>query len=166
MKIIVLHGQDTVKSYERLTKFVETAKARDWEIIYDDIPATSSLFGKEQLIVLRDYKLYSSKSKFSGTLVIYHAGDIPSLFLKKLTDSKVERFDIPKILWRFLDHPSVKLLHEVIKKESIELVFHLFAKRLRRTKYVSELAQIDYEAKTGKADLLLSLDLFIAKHLE
>lgn len=167
MKIIILHGEDTNKSYQRLIKFTEAAKARGWEIIYDEVVATPSLFGKQRLFVIKDYRILPKNlDKLEGTLVIYHEGNLPASVFKKFKEARVEKFDLPKIIWKFLDKPSVKLLHEVIKKEPIELVFHLLAKRLRKTKYVSELAQIDYEAKTGKADLLLSLDLFIAKHLE
>jgi len=167
MKTIIVHGEDTPKSYQRLTKFLDTAKTRDWEIIYDEVLATPSLFGKQRLFVIKDYRvLPKNLNKFDGTLVIYNEGNIPVTILNKFKEAKIERFDPPKIIWRFLDKPSVKLLHEVIKKEPIELVFHLFAKRLRKTKYLDELAKIDIDAKTGKADLLLSLDLFIAKHLE
>lgn len=167
MKIIILHGEDTNKSYQRLTKFIDTAKSRDWEIIYDEVSATSSLFGNQRLFVIKDYRILPKNlNKLEGTLVIYHEGNLPVTILNKYKDAKVEKFDLPKIIWKFLDHPTVKLLHDLIKKEPIELVFHLFAKRFRKTKYVSELAQMDYESKTGKVDLFLSLDLFIAKHLE
>lgn len=167
MKIIILHGEDINKSYQRLTRFIETAKSRDWEIIYDQVTATPSLFGKQRLFIVKDYRvLPKNLNKLEGTLVIYHEGNLPAAIINKYEDEKVERFDLPKIIWKFLDRPSVKLLHEVLKKEPIELVFHLLAKKMRKTKYISELAQMDYEAKTGKSDLVLSLDLFIAKHLE
>ena len=167
MKTIILHGQNTVKSYERLSKFIEEAKSRGWDVLYDEVTATSSLFSKGRLFVIKDYKLLPKNIKnLEGTLVIYNQGDLPVSVINKFPDAKIERYDIPKILWKFLDRPSVTLLHEVVKKEPIELVFHLLAKRLRRTKHLDELAKIDIDAKTGKADLLLSLDLFIAKHLE
>ena len=167
MKTIIVHGEDTHKSYERLTKFLDAAKSRDWEIIYDEISATPSLFGKQRLFVIKDYRILPKNfDKLDGTVVIYHEGNLLVTFLKKYKEAKVERFDLPKILWKFLDKPTVAILHEVIKKEPIELVFHLFAKRLRKTKYLDDLAKIDIDSKTGKADLLLSLDLFIAKHLE
>lgn len=172
MKIIILHGDDTAASYERLTRFIDEAKKRRWEIIYDDLAVTPSLFGSPRLAVVRDLKVFKPKSikaldKIPGTLVVYNEGVLAASYLKIfVNNAKVERFDIPKIIWKFLDKPSVKLLHEVVKKEPIELVFHLFAKRLRRTKYIDKLARIDMDAKTGKADLLLSLDLFIAKNLQ
>lgn len=167
MRIIILHGQNSTKSYERLTRFIDEAKSRGWEIIYDDVSATPSLFGKQRITIVRDIKLIPRNiERIQGTLIIYSDSDLPLSFLKKFKDAKIEKFDLPKIIWKFLEKPSVKLFHEVIKKEPVELVFHLLAKKLRRTKYINDMARIDYQAKTGKTDLLLSLDLFIAKHLE
>jgi len=138
MKFIILHGDNTPKLYERLTKFIETAKKRGWDITNNEINQTPSLFNKETLTIYRKYNLLSPKKdipnilKASGTLVIYHEGHIPQLFLKELPkDTKIEEFKLPKIIWNFLDNISVKLLHEVIKTEPIEFVFSVLAKRFR-----------------------------------
>ena len=56
MKIIVLHGEDSQKSYARLTKFIDSAKSRGWEIVTDEFPNTPSLFGINRLIIYRDYR--------------------------------------------------------------------------------------------------------------
>ncbi len=144
MKIIVLHGQDTAKSYVRLTKFIDTAKSRGWEIIYDEFPNTPSLFGAERLIIYRDFHLLTKNDiknfeKFDGTLVVYHNSDLPSLFLKQMPPSfKMEKFDVPKLLFVFLEslYPGnsercIKLLHEVVKSEPVELVFFFIARQMR-----------------------------------
>lgn len=138
MKIIVLHGDYTTKLYERLNKFIETAKKRGWEIINDEISQTPSLFNKETLTIVRKYNLLSLRKdisnilKIPGTLVIYNEGNIPQIFLKILPqDAKIENFKLPKIIWNFLDNISVKLLHEVIKTEPVEFVFSVLSKRFR-----------------------------------
>lgn len=144
MKIIVLHGEDTEKSYERLVKFVDSAKSRGWEIISDELPATPSLFGVERLIVYRDYKLLTKAdikkfAKSEGTLAIYHQGILPQIFLKSLSkDVRVEKFDLPKLLFVFLEsiYPGnekrcVKLLHDLTKNTAIELVFYMMTRHLR-----------------------------------
>jgi hypothetical protein len=147
MKIIVVHGDHTTKSYVRLTKFLEAAKKRSWEIIEDKIETTPSLFGKERLIVFRGYLKLSpddikNLAKFPGTLIIYHEGVIPQLFLKKLPkDAKIENFDLPKIIWGFLDAPTPILLHEVIRHEPVEFVFALLAKRFRDLYWALEKAE-------------------------
>lgn len=170
MKVICLHGDDTTKSYARLTKFIDSAKSRNWEILYDQVVPTGSLFGQERLIILKDYKLYSSKLKFNGTLVIYHESKLPAVFLKSLSpDSKLEQYDLPQLLWSFLNKPTVRTLHEVTKNNPLEFVFIMLYRNLKKKKrydLVTKMAQIDIDYKTGKVDLPLALDLFISKHLE
>ncbi len=144
MKIIILHGEDINKSYERLKKFIDEAKRRDWEILYDDLSITPSLFGADRLTVIRDYKLINAKalkslSKIPGTLVFYHEDVLPQTFLKLLpTDVKKEEFKLPKLIWTFLDslYPknsakSIKLFHEIIQRDPPEFVFSLISKLFR-----------------------------------
>ncbi len=176
MKIIVLHGEDINKSYERLRKFIEAARKRNWEILYDDISRTQSLFGSDRLTIVRDYKLLQKKT-VDGTLVIYHEGSLPATFLKTLPkDTKIEEFKLPKLLWSFLDNMSIKSFHEIIKTEAVEFVFIMIAWKFKK-KYlikptpevkqmINKLAQIDVDVKTGKADLISSLDLLFVKSLE
>ena len=96
------------------------------------------------MIIYRDYKLLSKDdiknfSKFEGTLVIYHSSDLPATFLKLMPkDFKMEKFDLPKLLFVFLEniYPGnssycLKLLHEVVKTEAVELVMFFIARHLR-----------------------------------
>ncbi len=138
MKLIILHGDFTAKSYERLSKFISEAKKRGWEISdYDhETVGNQSLFAGERFVVLRDYKTLNKKdisklNNYPGTLVIYNEGNIPQTFLKTLTNPKIEEFKLPKIIWNFLDNFSIRLFHEVIKTEPVEFVFSLLAKRFR-----------------------------------
>jgi len=138
MKLIILHGDYVIKSYERLSKFILEAKKRGWEISdYDNETVyNQSLFGKERFVVSRDYKKLNKKNitkldKYPGTFVIYNEGNIPQTFIKTLTDPKIEEYKLPKVIWNFLDNISVKLFHEVIKTEPVEFVFPVLAKRFR-----------------------------------
>jgi len=205
MKIIILHGDHLTEVYSRLTKFIETAKARGWEIVNDEIETTPSLFGINRLLIFRDFRRITKKDiknikQFPGTLVIYNEGIIPAAFLRSLPeDARVERFDLPKTIWKFLDGPDVKLLHQVVKHEPVEFIFAILAKRFRDLYWVisdpktlpyqdwqiarlkkqaagytadklkqiiSELAKIDIEVKTSKADLLSALDFLLITRLE
>lgn len=138
MKIIVLHGDDTIKLYERLTKFTEEAKKRQWEVTdysFNEI-SNQTLFDSEKFFILRDYKKLDKTElkqldKYLGNLIIYHEGKIPALTLKTYNASKVEVFELPQKLWGFLDNISLKGLHEVIKTEAIEMVFALLASRMK-----------------------------------
>ena len=150
MKIIVLHGDDTTKSYDRLTKFIDTAKKRGWEIVTDEFPNTPSLFGTDRLIIYRDFSLLTKRDiknfdRFTGTLVIYHEGILPQTFLKLMPpDFKMEKFELPKLLFTFLEafYPgnlerAVKLLHALIESSAIELIFFMLARHLKDLYWVS-----------------------------
>ena len=150
MKIIVLHGDDTEKSYERLMKFVESAKKRNWEILTNEFPNTPSLFGSDRLIIYRDFRLLTTRDiknfdRFDGTLVIYHTGILPQTFLKLMPkDFKMEKFELPKILFTFLEsfypgnfNRSLKLLHDLTESSAIELTFFMLARHLKDLYWVS-----------------------------
>lgn len=156
MKIIILHGDDTVKSYARLQKFVDVARERSWEVAYLDDSSQSfeeslsanSLFGGERFFILKDIKKLGKKettwlnkkyADLSGNLIIYHEGILNVTFIKSLPkESKIEEFKLPVLLWNFLDglipgsaEKSIKTLHKIIEKQPIEFVFSLIAKQFR-----------------------------------
>ncbi len=161
MKLLILHGDDQVKLYDRLEKFIQTAKKRSWEIAYlDDVPSikealsASSLFGNERFFVLRDIKklgkseiewLKKKAPELEGNLVIYHEGYIPVGITKGITtDVKnghtavIEEFKLPKIIFSLMDmiRPGnstqvIKTLHKIVETEPVEFVFVLIAKLMR-----------------------------------
>ncbi len=156
MKIIVLHGDDERKLYDRLSKFIETAKSRSWEVAYLDDKklsiqeqlSSTSLFGSERFFIIRDITRLGKKGlewigkkldELSGTLIIYHEGAISQLILKDLPrETKIEEFKLPVILWNFLDNlypgnseKSIKQFHQIIEKQAPEFVFTLIAKLFR-----------------------------------
>ncbi|OGM61395.1 hypothetical protein A2955_00350 [Candidatus Woesebacteria bacterium RIFCSPLOWO2_01_FULL_37_19] len=163
MKIILLHGDNSLKSYERLQTFVDVAKKRGWEVkkIYDNSQKLSeilnavSLFNKVFLFILDDISLLNKNesvwlknniNKIDGTLVIYHKDLIPQTYLKLLPVSiKKEEYRLPKLVWSFLESFYPKngknvyfIYHELIKNEPIELVFYLLANHVRDLFWVRE----------------------------
>lgn len=183
MRIIVLHGDDVDRSYKRLQVFVDEAKKRNWKITdynFDEI-TNQSLFGEECFYILKDYKLLDKETikklkRYSGNLIVYTTGLHPAVHLKMLNADKTEKFELPILLWKFLDNMTVSGLHELIKTQAIEYILAMIAWKLK-DKYrrnptpevgsmISELAEIDVKSKTGKADLLLSLDLLLTKRLQ
>lgn len=224
MKVIVLHGDNSDKSYERLKKFTDEAKGRSWEVInlsdsshsVRDNLSSGSLFGSERFFVLRDFKLLEKKDMdwinkkgagLPGNLIIYSPTLINQTLLKVLPKgAKIEEFKVPKLIWSFLDHVYPGNLrnvltefHEIIKTEAPEFVFSLLARQFKNLyllkfpsnklglqdwqisklkkqadrftdsklkDILNNLSDIDYEVKTGKAELVSSLDLFMLKHLE
>lgn len=156
MKIIILHGDDDKAIYDRLQKFVETAKSRSWEIVYIDdsnldfqeVLTVDSLFTSERFFVLKEISKVSSKSlkwlknnndKLNGNLVIYNDGYISKKILDELPKpDKIEEYKLPKIIFTFLDsfYPGntknvLGLLHTLIEKEAIERIFAILSKQIK-----------------------------------
>jgi len=156
MKVIVLHGDDEKRLYERLQKFIDVAHARSWEVSFideanqsfEEILSATSLFGSEQFFILKDVKKLGKKefswlnkryTELSGNLIIYYEGTLNATTLKSFpADSKIEEFRLPVLLWNFLDNLipgkgefSVKTLHKIIEKNPVEFVFSLIAKHFR-----------------------------------
>ena len=184
MKVIVLHGEGVEKSFTRLKKFIDTAKVRGWEILYDEISVTPSLFGADRLTVIRDFRLIDKKllAKATGTLVIYNEGEIGKTFLKVLPkDTKVEEFKLPKLIWNFLEgiqpgksEKIIRDLHKIIEKEAPEFVFSLIAKQFRDLYWVKidshstgfpswKIGKLKSQAEKFTSDQLKELIDFLSK---
>src|SRR5258706_4154682 len=156
MKIIILHGDDERKLYERLQKFIETTKKRSWEVNYLDDLATSipeafsgvSLFAAERFFILRDIKKFGKKEsdflnkkykELPGNLIVYNEGYIAKKTLDLFPkDLKIEEYKLPVIIWSFLEHiypgNSEKCLqefHKIIERDAPEFIFTLIAKLFR-----------------------------------
>jgi hypothetical protein len=183
MKIIILHGNDSQKSYARLQVFIDEAKKRGWKITDFSLQEVEnqSLFGEEAFYVLKDYKVLDKKlseklKNYSGNLIVYHNSKIPAPTLKSLNADKVELFELPQMLWKFLDNITIDGLHKITEQEPLEYVFAMIAWKLKQNyiknpndknaNLISELAEIDVKSKTTDAKLSVLLDYFIAKHLQ
>lgn len=157
MKVILLHGNHTLDSYNRLQKLIQVAKGRGWEIIKIgssnnlSLPekfTTSNLFEGENLFVLENLSKIKKAElswfrknikRLSGTTIIYHGSTITNNLLKLIPKAaKTEEYKLPKLIFKFLESfwpgnstNSIRLLHEVIKKEAPEFVFNLLSRHLR-----------------------------------
>jgi len=156
MKIIVLHGDNNIKSYERLNKFIEVAKSRSWEIVrqsstnqnLQEVISSSSLFSVQKLIIADNLKSLDKKfsewikreaDNFETTLIVYHTDLLSKTFLKSLPDNiKVEEFKLPTNIWNFMDsfYPgnlrnTLILFNDCVKKEPVELIFSLLVRHFR-----------------------------------
>lgn len=172
MKIFLLHGEDTVKSYERLKKFIDTARKRSWEVVSlddassdfrDDLLAVS-LFGSERFFILRNIKkfgktesewLAANQDKIAGNLVFYVEGKAGVTLTKNLPKNAViEEFPMPILIWNFLDSIKkgnvkevLKVLHKIVEKDPVERVFVLIFKLFRDLYWVKkEPESINYQS--------------------
>ena len=156
MKTIIIHGDDSNKSYERLKKFIGVAKERNWEVTcLDELNisigeaiSSQSLFPEERFFIHRfvkkikasDLTWISKKSvKYEGNLVLYSDSIIAKTILNKFPkDAKVEEFKLPVLLWKFLDtifpgntKQSLTLLHQILENQPNEFVFFLISGLMR-----------------------------------
>lgn len=163
MKIFLIHGEDNIKSKERLLKFINEANKRNWEVVYLDDSNTgmiesfsfSSLFQKERFFIHRDLKsilkrdfdwINKNSDKYFGNLVLYSNTEVTKTLISKLPKStKVEEFKLPKLIWKLLDsfYPGnakifINMLHKLTEKEPIERVFYLLSTLLRDLYWAKE----------------------------
>lgn len=157
MKVILIHGDHSIDSYNRLQKLIQVAKERDWEIVKTgsndnlSLPekfTTSNLFEGERLYVVENLAkikktdldwFRKNVKRLSGTTIIYHGSPITNNLLKLIPKAeKIEEYKLPKLIFKFLESfwpknsiSSIKLLHEVIKTEAPEFVFNLLSRHLR-----------------------------------
>ena len=156
MKIIVVHGDHSHTSYERLRVLVDAASKRGWEIdrIFNknkNIGETltfSGLFKKDRFVLIENFNLLNKKDlnlinrrlEVDGiTVVIYHPGTISKTALKQIKIiHKVEEYKLPKLIWAYLDSffpgnlkTSLSTLHKLINNEPVEFVFALLTRHLR-----------------------------------
>ena len=175
MKIIVLHGDHVVDSYNRLQKLKEEGRRRGWEIktISDNLAnipeelVSVGLFEKERLTIIDSINLIRKKDilwlnknagNLKGTLIIYQAGRVSSLLIKSLSPDKIEEFKLPKLIWMFLDTltpgnagNSLMLLHKIIKSQPSELVLALLGRHLRDLYWAKETSDLPYPSwRIGK----------------
>jgi len=170
MKIIIIHGDNIFESYQRLQELISVAKKRKWEIKRVSPDSQSlpeeivgrGLFEEERLIVFEDIGkikksdsdwLKKNKGRVSANLIIYHQAFIPKTVLSSLDSDKIEEFKLPRLIWIFLDtlspgntQASLSLLHKIVKREPVELVFALLARHLRDLFWVKEEGQLPFPA--------------------
>jgi len=96
-------------------------------------------------------------------------------FLKILpNDAKIEKFELPILIWKFLDNFNIKLFHELLKTTTPEYLLAMISWKLKKNylknqnektaSQIQELSEIDIKAKTTDSNLLDLLDLFLIKN--
>ncbi len=154
MNIYLIHGDNSIASYERLKLYLDKARANKWEIVEIDdantdiknILRSNTLFGSKRLVTIRKYTLIDAVTiqhlkdiDTQTEILIYHDNTIPDTFIKKLNDvKKNEVFKLSKYLWKFIDNfypDNIKnclfFFHESLKTDPVELVFSILVGQLK-----------------------------------
>jgi DNA polymerase III delta subunit len=154
MNIYIIHGDNSIASYEKFREYLDKARNEGWEIInidnkdktIKDVLRSYSLFNQKRIISIRNYNLidkvtldYLNNYKDDLELFIYHDNLIPPAFIQKLHSiKKNEVFRLSKHLWKFIDNfypgnSKVLFYHlnESVKSDPIELIFSILTGYLK-----------------------------------
>lgn len=138
MKITVIHGEDTNTSYSTLVNLKESIRKKGWTITKQF--GSNDLFDRKQVYFCDDIaKVKKGDLDVDGFMIIYSDHELTPNQLKILPrDAKIQKFDLPKIIFNFLDsfYPGnskkiLNLLHQLVERESVELVFAILVKHVR-----------------------------------
>lgn len=159
--MIILHGEDIKKSYQRLCSITEDYKNKNVEVIIHDAVDlditglsqelnSSGLFGTTKLIVIKNL-MSGKKSKEvnqiikalqetqNDNIVLYEDKKVSVSIINKFSGAKVEHFAISPIIFKFLDSLRPNNLKQIlvswnsIKDENTEPEF-VFAMIVRQVK--------------------------------
>ncbi len=123
--ITLVHGEDSLSSYQRLSELIEVAKGQGLEIIIKDASELSiatlrqesegrDLFGARNCLVIKGL-LSGTKSKqkdgliglletlSDAEIILYEPKEITKTALKSLSKAKIELFAINQVIFKFLD---------------------------------------------------------------
>ena len=160
MNIYLIHGDNSLKSYERLQMYIDKAKKNKWEIEYinsddkniKDLLISNNLFIKKRLLIINKYNLINNdllklinKLDNDINIIIYHDKFIPASFIKKLKGvKKNEVFKLSKYLWKFIDNfypgntkTCLRFFREAVKSDPVELIFTVLVGHLKDVYLVS-----------------------------
>lgn len=158
--IIILHGDNPVKTRQKLQDYISKAKNNHIQIyrlepselkvnILEEKLGSTSLFNEKKLLVLEN--LFSLKAKkelaklidligqSQENIILIENKKIRITTLKKIKDAKIEEFKLSSALFSFLDLLNPKLdkakliakLHEAIISDGDWLVFSMLAWKIR-----------------------------------
>lgn len=148
--INLIYGENTLAARDRFRSVVKDYKEKGYEIVRTDNTkdlkpqlTSNSLFSDKVVFVAENVKKLPVLDN-SINLILLYDQEIGVTILKTLPkDAKTEKFDIPKMLFKFLDafYPKSKDLlsrfHELIKSEPHDLVFIMLGRQVRDMYWVA-----------------------------
>lgn len=182
--MLIIHGEDQIASRRAFLAVKQDKQIRELSgedsILSDVINATrgESLFGGEALVLMEN--LFSSRpsarktevidylqNNFGLDIYIWESKDV-STQLKSFPANIIQKFDLPKAIFAFMDHPTVDLLHQCLRSMPIEQIFASLVTRFYKQEKTNELLallDLDYKNKTSQLpyDLAVGLELYIMK---
>jgi len=155
--MLILHGENKERSRAILNGKIkqfegEVIKLEGEKINLTDLKQATesrSIFGKEKLIVI--FNLFSrppgkEKQKLieycrkenPRNLIIWEGKKVDGRILSHFASAQIEQFNLPPIIFRFLDSlsptskkPSLILLHQCLTQETPEIVFYMLCRHIK-----------------------------------
>lgn len=135
MNTYLIHGENSLKAREKFNLLIQDFKSRGYEIVREG--SENSLFSPKTVSVFEDPKIFPKQASTQDVIILCD-GNAPAGLVKSLPGSvKVEKFDLPKRLFAFLDKINLESFHAIIKTEPIELVFAILGRHLRDVYWAS-----------------------------
>ncbi len=123
--ITIIHGEDSLNSYKRLTELIEASKTAQLEVVVKDASEVDlaqlrqdtgvvNLFGVRNCLVIKNL-LGGTKSKIKDTLIesiitiseseiiLYEPKKLTDTVLKSFSKAKIETFNVNPVIFKFLD---------------------------------------------------------------
>lgn len=174
--MIILHGEDTTKSYAKLVLFTDEKKLKNVEVItrdYSEIDTTylrqelgsKGLFGNDKCFVIKNLlsgnksnnkeKLIEIISKNTDRdIILWENKAITVSILKHFKEAKIEIFTVSPIIFKFLDclRPTntsnilTSWKKMIIEKTEPEFIFAMLVRQIK----------LLIQAKTGPENLKLA----------
>lgn len=164
--MLIVHGDDQVKSREFLSEQINQAKAKDKEIIrfegkevnlelLQQALEAKWLLGKEKFVVVENLLINSLPKqvvtylvkKQPKNLIIWESREIKQNQIDQL-NAKAKLFKLPPVIFKFLDsflpgnsRQSLNLLSQAVGQSSSENVFYMLARQIRYLIIAHELGQ-------------------------
>lgn len=158
--MIILHGEHTVASRNRLQELLDAARAAGTRIVrlsgnsldratLETKLGNLSLFGQEQLIVIEQLLSGRTSNKKKAAIeylaeinpeevILWEDKALGKRALKPFANAQAEEFKLSKVLFNWLDSfgtkpkpTQLKLLHQVLEQEDAYFVFIMLARQLR-----------------------------------
>ena len=165
--MVIFHGENTALSRQRLNELVEKFKGEVVKLEGEKLTLTElqqavesrSIFGPDKLVVVfgffsrrpskeKEKLLDYCQKENPQNLIIWEEKEIDGKILGKFKGARIEFFDLPKIIYKFLDSlspfnkkPSLLLLHQCLKKEAPERIFYYLCRRVEQLIIVADLGK-------------------------
>ena len=154
MKFYIIYGDDIDRIFERQSYFKNYAKENKWDIEYIQVDKNINLGIKNEYLFKKGRLLICDLSKDvlflkqidpnifdkeEGIFLVFCNKKIrKDQLLKYSSIAKIEEYNLPVILWKFMEsiYPNnskyiISTFHKLLEKESAEKIFYLLSNHFR-----------------------------------